>query len=105
MEETVKVKIKSIDELIKISTPVPYFEDNDRYCLYLKHSEYEPIFDPLLIGICEKEIEVINKGIEYDRWYVLYISSNIIHPTRKHRNDPEEEYKFKLADWMLENEI
>lgn len=55
MEETVKVKIKSIDELIKISTPVPYFEDNDRYCLYLKHSEYEPIFDPLLIGICEKK--------------------------------------------------
>lgn len=96
-----KVKIKSIDELIKISTPIPYFEDNDRYCLYLKYSEYEPLFNPLLISICEKEVEVIDKGIEYERWYVLYIRSNIIHPTRKY-NKPEEIYKFKLADWMLQ---
>lgn len=104
MQATVKVKIKSIDELIKISMPFPYFEDNDRYCLYLKYSEYEPLFNPLLISICGKEVEVIDKGIEYERCYVLYVSSNIIHPTRKHRNMPEEEYKFKLGDWMLEND-
>jgi hypothetical protein len=35
----------------------------------------------------------------------FFILVLILYTTRKHRNAPEEEYKFKLADWMLENEI
>lgn len=96
MPTFVKVKIKEFDDIVKISTPIPFLiqEENKLmhlFVLELKDYKYKTgLFFPDLYQFCGKEIEVVDKAdYEFANDYCLY------------HND----YKYRISDWMINDKV
>lgn len=91
----VKVKLKEFEDIVSISTPIPFRKQEENliineFVLELKDSKYKTgLFFCDLYQFCVKEIEVVDKrDYEFEKDYCFY------------HND----YKYRISDWMLQNE-